>query len=84
MGFLIVREGMMMKARLNRRTDMPWWAALGAPLIGVPLLVGLLAVTAPASPSAVLDEAPAALDVVAVDAPLDVEGCGEGSELYEG
>ena len=77
-------EGMMMKARLNRRSDIPWWVALGAPLIGVPLLVGLLAVTAPSAPSAVLDETPVTVEVVAVDAPLAVEGCGEGSELYEG
>ncbi len=30
-----------------RRSAVPWWAAFGAPLMGVPLLVGLLALAAP-------------------------------------
>lgn len=35
----------------NEKTAVPWWAAFGAPLLGVPLLVGLLALSAPAEPA---------------------------------
>ncbi len=34
----------MMKAHLEKESAVPWWAAFGAPLLGVPLLVALLAV----------------------------------------
>jgi hypothetical protein len=33
----------MMNAHLEKESAVPWWAAFGAPLIGVPLLVALLA-----------------------------------------
>jgi len=32
-----------MSTYLNDKSAVPWWAAFGAPLLGVPLLVGLLA-----------------------------------------
>ena len=32
-----------MASYLNDKSAVPWWAAFGAPLVGVPLLVGLLA-----------------------------------------
>jgi hypothetical protein len=32
----------MIRAHIDR-SAVPWWAAFGAPLVGVPLLVGLLA-----------------------------------------
>ncbi len=32
-----------MNAHLPKESAVPWWAAFGAPLIGVPLLVALLA-----------------------------------------
>lgn len=32
-----------MNGQFEHRSAVPWWAAFGAPLIGVPLLVGLLA-----------------------------------------
>lgn len=37
----------MINARLNDRRRAPTWITLGAPLLGVPLLVGLLSVVAP-------------------------------------
>jgi hypothetical protein len=32
-----------MQMERTRSSAVPWWAAFGAPLVGVPLLVGLLA-----------------------------------------
>lgn len=32
-----------MSTYLSNKSACPWWAAFGAPLLGVPLLVGLLA-----------------------------------------
>ena len=32
-----------MSTYLSNKSAVPWWAAFGAPLLGVPLLVGLLA-----------------------------------------
>ena len=36
-----------MKARIDQASAVPWWAAFGAPLIGVPLMILLLAFGAP-------------------------------------
>lgn len=33
----------MIQARLQNRRTAPWWAVIGAPLLGVPILVALLA-----------------------------------------
>ena len=45
-------RGKMIHAHIDEKRAVPAWAAIGAPLIGVPLMVALLALTAPA------DEAP--------------------------
>jgi hypothetical protein len=37
----------MINAHVDNRSAVPWWAAFGAPLLGVPLLVILLALGAP-------------------------------------
>lgn len=37
----------MMKAHMDQASAVPWWAAFGAPLIGVPLMILLLAFGAP-------------------------------------
>ncbi|MEJ2202639.1 MAG: hypothetical protein P8170_00880 [Gemmatimonadota bacterium] len=38
-----MRMTKMMTAHLEKESAVPWWAAFGAPLLGVPLLVALLA-----------------------------------------
>lgn len=37
----------MIHAHIDKNRGIPWWAVVGAPLIGVPALVGLLALIAP-------------------------------------
>ncbi len=37
----------MLSTHISKKREVPLWAALGAPLIGVPLMVALLALTAP-------------------------------------
>jgi hypothetical protein len=38
---------MMILAHVEKSSAVPWWAAFGAPLVGVPLLVALLSLGAP-------------------------------------
>ena len=47
----------MMNVRIDPRSRMPLWAVFGAPLVGVPILVGLLVLGA--HPRPVDDVAPA-------------------------
>ena len=37
----------MINAHINERKGAPWWAAIGAPLVGVPLMVALLTLAPP-------------------------------------
>jgi hypothetical protein len=37
----------MIHAHIDRESAIPWWAAFGAPLLVVPLLVALMAIWAP-------------------------------------
>ena len=37
----------MINAHINEKQGAPWWVAIGAPLVGVPLMVALLALASP-------------------------------------
>jgi len=37
----------MIQARISEKRAAPWWAVIGAPLVGVPLMVAALALVAP-------------------------------------
>ncbi len=37
----------MMQPHINEKKGVPWWAAIGAPLIGVPIMVALLTLASP-------------------------------------
>ena len=67
----------MIHAHIDNRRAIPWWAALGAPLVGIPLMVALLSLAAPA------ERAPAdtpesvvtieQVDAQSVDIPIDAD-----------
>lgn len=42
----------MIHAHIDKNRGIPWWAVVGAPLVGVPALVGLLALVAPGEQAA--------------------------------
>lgn len=42
----------MIRAHIDKNRGTPWWAVVVAPLIGVPALVGLLALIAPGDQAA--------------------------------
>lgn len=47
-----------MITHLSQEKSTPWWAVVGAPLVGIPILVALLAFAAPAKQAnAATDEA---------------------------
>lgn len=50
----------------NEKQTLPLWAALGAPLVGVPLMVGLLAIATPRQEAPPQDTTP-----TLVTEPLD-------------
>ncbi len=37
----------MINAHINEKQGAPWWVAIAAPLVGVPLMVALLALASP-------------------------------------
>jgi uncharacterized protein (UPF0212 family) len=43
----------MINVRIEKHAATSWWAAIGAPLIGVPLLIALLSLAAPKSAAGV-------------------------------
>lgn len=78
----------MIRAGIGHREGPPVWAAIGAPLVGVPLLVMLLAVAVPA------DRAPASepdgavrsevVEVQPADVDLEVDAADRDGVLREG
>lgn len=78
----------MSRAGLEHRDGPSAWAAIGAPLVGVPLLVMLLAVAAPADPAPDSDPEGAirteAVEVVPAEMELDVDELALDSAIREG
>jgi hypothetical protein len=67
----------MIHTHLNNDKAVPLWAALGAPLVGVPLMVALLAITAPAKPAAEVEAGADVEKIEVIEPAADVrEDCG--------
>lgn len=56
----------MIHARISERRAVPWWAAVGGPLVGVPLLIALLALVSPNEPASAPEPDAAAIEQVEV------------------
>jgi len=67
----------MMQAHIGQESAVPWWAAFGAPLIGVPLMILLLALGAPGDAVGTQDEVEAGYATEQVE----VEVIGASGEL---
>jgi len=48
----------MINAHINEERAVPVWAAVGVPMLGIPLLVALLALLAPGAPAPASEEGP--------------------------
>ena len=71
----------MLRAHVNREREIPWWAVIGAPLIGVPAVVALLALVAPGERVADdIDEVDFAVEQVELE-PVSEMPAPEGFEL---
>lgn len=71
----------MMQAHIDQESAVPWWAAFGAPLIGVPLMILLLALIAPGE--AVGTKGDVEVEVEYVTEQVEVEAIGVSAELPE-
>jgi hypothetical protein len=78
----------MNRVGLHHRDGPSAWAVIGAPLVGVPLLVMLLAVTAPADPAPEFDPEGAirteAVEVLPADVELNADEAALDSVVREG
>lgn len=77
-----VRGMKMTHIHLNRERRLPLWAVIGAPLIGVPVMVGLLALTAPVVEERAIEPVPAFV-AEPVDTHLVDPVSNESAELLE-
>lgn len=68
------------------RAGTTWWAAVAAPLVGVPLLVGMLALTAPARSTGDAEVSPVTEpgEVFVVQTPITAEECEAPQESGDG
>jgi len=57
----------MTYSQINKPRPVPWWAIFGAPLVGVPMVVGLLALAAPEQQSVGEHDAEFAVEQVDID-----------------
>ena len=66
----------MIQARMSRGKTTPWWVVIGAPLVGVPLLVALLSLVAPQSSAEMIEpengQATVQMEVTTVGLDADV------------
>ena len=60
-----VRE--MTYAQIDKKRAVPWWAIFGAPLVGVPLVVAVLALAAPEQKTVVEQDVDFATEQVEID-----------------
>ena len=73
----------MMQAHIDQESAVPWWAAFGAPLIGVPLMILLLALGAPGEAVGTKGEVEAGYVIEQVELGA-VDIAAEVSQEYEG
>lgn len=68
-----------MQAHIDQESAVPWWAAFGAPLIGVPLMILLLALIAPGEAVGTKGD----VEVEYVTEQVGVEAIGVSVDLHE-
>ncbi len=69
----------MMQAHIDQDSAVPWWAAFGAPMIGVPLMILLLALSAPGEAVGTKGE----VEAEYMTEQVEVEAIGVAVELSE-
>jgi hypothetical protein len=77
----------MTQKHLDKKKNPPLWAVLGAPLIGVPLMVALIALGAPKKEAPAAEQGPAVVvpaDTHAVDPVLNDSAARLEQELLAG